>query len=377
MKSSLHAAVTGFALFLSPASAQAPPAPAVTFATPLQQRVTQWDEYTGRFEAFERVEIRARVSGYIDKVHFRDGQLLKKGDPLFTIDPRPFELAVEAARADVARMRAQVQLAENDVERAEGLVRNQTITARDVDQRRSTLAVARAQLLAAEVAQRNAALNLEWTEVRAPIDGRISDKRVDTGALITGGPNGATLLTTVVSQNPIHFLFDASEADYLRYTSQSANGERASGRNVQHPVQVRLSTETEWKREGKLDFVDNTLNVRSGTIRARAVFDNQDTLLTPGTFGRLRLWGGEADVLLVPDSAIVSDQARKIVLVIGPDNKLAPKVVTLGTTANGLRVVREGLARDDRVVIDGLANPFVRPGATVNPRPGEIRSAAR
>ncbi|MGL5114791.1 MAG: efflux RND transporter periplasmic adaptor subunit, partial [Beijerinckiaceae bacterium] len=349
----------------------APPAPQVTVATPLSQRVAQWDEYTGRFEAFEQVELRARVSGYIDEVHFRDGQLVKKGDLLFTIDPRPFELAVEAARADVARARAQVQLTENDVERAEGLVRNQTITARDVDQRRANLAVARAQLLSAEVAGRSAALNLDWSKVRAPIAGRISDKRVDVGNLISGGQQGATLLTTVVSQDPIHFIFDASEADYLRYTRLLASGERPSGRDNPNPVQVRLADETEWKRTGKMDFVDNVLNARSGTIRGRAVFDNQDTLLTPGTFGRMRLWGGDADVLLIPDSAVVSDQARKIVLAVGPDNKLVPKVVALGPMSDGLRIVRDGLSKDDRIVINGLANPFVRPGSTVAPQPGE------
>jgi membrane fusion protein, multidrug efflux system len=368
------------AVIVSPAitAAQgAPPAPAVTVAAPLSQRISQWDEYTGRFDAFEQVEIRARVSGYIDKVHFRDGQIVKKGDPLFTIDPRPFVLAVEAARADVARTRAQVQLAENDVERAEGLIRNQTITARDVDQRRANLAVARAQLLASDVALKTVALNLEWTEVRAPVDGRISDKRIDVGNLISGGQQGATLLTTVVSLNPIHFVFDASEADYLRYTRLFASGSRPSGRDNPNPVQVRLADESEWTRTGKMDFVDNAINARSGTIRGRAVFDNADQLLTPGTFGRMRLWGGDADVLLVPDSAIVSDQARKIVLAVGPENKLVPKVVTLGPISDGLRVVRAGLDKNDRIVIGGLANPFVRPGTTVAPQQGEIKIGMR
>jgi membrane fusion protein, multidrug efflux system len=368
------------AVIVSPAIAAAqgaPPAPAVTVAAPLSQRISQWDEYTGRFDAFEQVEIRARVSGYIDKVHFRDGQIVKKGDPLFTIDPRPFVLAVEAARADVARTRAQVQLAENDVERAEGLIRNQTITARDVDQRRANLAVARAQLLASDVALKTVALNLEWTEVRAPVDGRISDKRIDVGNLISGGQQGATLLTTVVSLNPIHFVFDASEADYLRYTRLFASGSRPSGRDNPNPVQVRLADESEWTRTGKMDFVDNAINARSGTIRGRAVFDNADQLLTPGTFGRMRLWGGDADVLLVPDSAIVSDQARKIVLAVGPENKLVPKVVTLGPISDGLRVVRAGLDKNDRIVIGGLANPFVRPGTTVAPQQGEIKIGMR
>ncbi|MGL4975719.1 MAG: efflux RND transporter periplasmic adaptor subunit, partial [Bosea sp. (in: a-proteobacteria)] len=293
-------------------------------AAPLGQRIQLWDEYTGRFEAFEQVEVRGRVSGYVDKVHFRDGQIVKRGETLFTIDPRPFQLALEAARAEVARARAQVQLAENEVERAEGLVRNQTITARDVDQRRANLAIARAALLASDANQKTAALNVEWTDVKASIDGRISDKRVDVGNLISGGQSGATLLTTIVRLDPIHFSFDASEADYLRYSRLFAAGQRPAGRDNPNPVQVRLADERDWTRTGRMDFVDNALNVRSGTIRGRAVFDNKDTLLTPGTFGRMRLWGGDADVLLVPDSAIVADQARKVVLTIGPENKIVP-----------------------------------------------------
>lgn len=353
-----------------------PPAPIVSVAQPLQQKVQLWDEYTGRFEAFEQVEVRARVSGYVDRVHFRDGQIIRRGELLFTIDPRPFDLAVEAARAEVARARAQVQLNENEVERAEGLVRNQTITARDVDQRRANLAIARAALLSAEASYKSAQLNVEWTQVKAPIDGRISDKRVDIGNLISGGQAGATLLTTIVRLDPIHFVFDASEADYLRYTRLFASGNRPSGRDNPNPVQVRLSDETEWRRTGRMDFVDNQLNIRSGTIRGRAVFDNADQLLTPGTFGRMRLWGGDAEALLVPDAAIVSDQARKVVLTVGADNKVVPKVVTLGPIANGLRIVRDGLRREDRVIVIGLANPMVRPGATVNPQPGEIKPAA-
>lgn len=365
-----------FAALAGAALAQgAPPAPMVGVANPLQQRVQLWDEYTGRFEAFEQVEVRARVSGYVDQIHFKDGQMVKRGDLLFTIDPRPFQLALEASRAEIARAKAQVQLAETEVERAEGLIRNQTITARDVDQRRSTLAVQRASLLAAEANTKVAELNVEWTQVRAPIDGRISDKRIDVGNLIAGGQSGATLLTTIVRLDPIHFEFDASEADYIRYTRLYASGDRPSGRDTQNPVQVRLSDETEWKRTGKMDFIDNRLNARSGTIRGRAVFENPDQLLTPGTFGRMRLWGGDADVLLVPDAAIVSDQARKVVLVVGPENKAIPKVVELGPMANGLRVVRTGLAKEDRVVIGGLANPMVRPGVVINPQPAEIKAA--
>lgn len=367
------------ALAIAPATLFAqggpPPVPAVVVAAPVAKRIIQWDEYTGRFEAVAQVEVRARVSGFVDSVHFRDGQTIRQGDLLFTIDPRPFELAVDAARAEVERTKAQVVLAELEVERAEGLTRNQTITQRDVDTRRSNLAVARAGLASAEANLKTALLNLEWTQVRAPIAGRISDKRVDAGNLVSGGASGSTLLTTIVSLDPIHFTFEASEADYLRYTRLAASGNRPSGRDNPNPVQVRLADETEWKREGQMDFVDNALNARSSTIRGRAIFDNKDQLLTPGTFGRMRLYGGEIDAMLIPDASIVSDQTRKVVFTIGPENKVVPKPVTLGPIVDGLRVIRAGLTAQDRVIIQGLANPMVRPGVTVTPQPGEIKSA--
>jgi RND family efflux transporter MFP subunit len=352
-----------------------PPAPTVVVAAPLSKKVIQWDEYTGRFEAVAQVEVRARVSGFVDSVHFKDGQTIKQGDLLFTIDPRPFALAVEASRAEVERTKAQVALADQELERAEGLTRNQTITARDLDTRRSNLAVARAGQASAEANLKAAQLNLEWTQVRAPISGRISDKRVDAGNLVSGGASGSTLLTTIVSLDPIHFSFEASEADYLRYSRQAAAGSRPSGRDNPNPVQVRLADEADWRREGRMDFVDNALNVRSATIRGRAIFDNKDLLLTPGSFGRMRLYGGEFDAVLIPDSALVSDQTRKVVLTVGPENKVMPKAVTLGPIVDGLRVIRTGLTAQDRVIIQGLANPMVRPGVTVTPQPGEIKPA--
>ncbi len=354
----------------------APPAPRVTVATPIQRKVTQWDEYTGRFEARDQVDVRARVSGFIENIHFKDGQLIKKNDLLFTIDPRPFQLSIEVARAEIARTKAQVALADNELDRAEALTRNQTITVRDLDQRKSNLAVAKAGQQAAEANLKIAALNLEWTQVKAPIDGRISDKRIAAGNLVSGGQTGATLLTTIVSIDPIDFIFEASEADYLRYARMTQDGTRVSGREQGHPVQVRLADETEWKREGSLTFVDNQLNVRSGTIRGRALMNNNDQFLTPGTFGRMRLWSGEIDALMVPDAVIVSDQTRKVVMVVGPDNKVMPKPVTLGPIVDGLRVIRTGLMPTDRVIINGIASPMVRPGGTVTPQPGEIKPPA-
>ena len=371
---SISAVLAAFASL--PALAQgAPPAPTVAVASPLAKRVIQWDEYTGRFEPREQVEVRARVSGFIESIHFRDGQTIKPGDLLFTIDQRPYLLSVEAARAEVARTKAQVALNENEVERAEGLTRNQTITARDLDTRKANLAGARASLQAAEANLKSAELNLEWTHVRAPLGGRISDRRVDAGNLISGGASGANLLTTIVTFDPIVFTFEASEADYLRYSRLLQSGSRPSGRDAPNPVQVRLADETEWKRDGKMDFVDNQLNARSGTIRGRALFENKDQFLTPGTFGRMRLYGGEFDALLVPDSVIISDQTRKVVFLVGPENKVVPRPVTLGPIVDGLRVIRAGLAPADKVIVNGIANPMVRPGVVVNPQPGEIKVA--
>jgi multidrug efflux system membrane fusion protein len=356
------------------AAQEGPPVPQVTAAPPLARRIAQWDEYTGRFEALQRVEVRPRVSGYISEIHFTDGAIVATGDVLFTIDPRPYEIAVEAARADVARNQAQVQQATVDFGRAQELVKTAAATVRELDQRRATLDVDRAQLMSAQAALRNAELNLEWTRVIAPIAGRVSDRKVDVGNLVAGAGE-QTLLTTIVTLDPIHFVFEAAETDYIRYARLNASGQRPSSRDTGNPVQVRLTDEAEWTHVGKMNFVDNEVNARSGTIRGRALFENKDYFFTPGTFGRLRLFGGFIDVLLVPDGAIVSDQARKILYAVGPDNKVVAKPVTLGPYALGLRAVTAGLAADDKVIIGGLANPFVRPGAVVKPASGEIKAA--
>lgn len=369
-----------FLALTSAASGQGgPPAMPVSVAAPIAKRVTQWDEYSGRFEAVASVEVRARVSGFIDKLHFRDGQIVAVGDLLFTIDKRPFEIAVESAQAEVARNKAQVDLADLQVQRGASLISSRTITDADYDQRKANLSIARAQLKTAEAAVRQAELNLEWADVRAPIAGRISDRKVDAGNLIQGGQQGATLLATIVTLDPIRFVFDISESDYLRYTRLFLSGAMASSRDRDsvNPVRIRLADETEWTRTGKVDFVDNTLSARSGTMRTRAVVENKNQLLTPGIFGRVQLFGGQYDALLIPDSAIVSDQSRKIVFTVGDNNVVQAKPVTLGPLVEGLRVVREGLASTDNVVLDGLANPMVRPGAKVVPQKGEIKTAAK
>jgi RND family efflux transporter MFP subunit len=354
-------------------AASGPPLPAVTVSKPLQERITEWDEYTGRFVAVSTVEVRARVSGFIDSLHFKDGQIVKQGDLLFIIDQRPYKLAVDQAKAELDRTQAKLDIANLDLERATPLVRNQTVTEREFDTRKSTQRDALAAMESAQATLKTAQLNLEWTEVRAPIPGRISDRRVDPGNLITGGQTGATLLTEIVTVDPIHFVFDGSEADFIRYLRLAQTGARQSSRDAANPVAVRLADETDFKHEGKMDFVDNVVNAKSGTIRGRAIFENKDGLLTPGFFGRMRLYGGDHEALLLPDGAIASDQSNKIVLTVAEDGTVGVKRVTIGPLVRGLRVIRTGLDANDRVVIEGL--PRARPGQKVKPEEGKIEGA--
>jgi membrane fusion protein, multidrug efflux system len=356
--------------------AEGPPLPSpVSVARPIEKTITEWDEYTGRFAAVETVEVRARVSGFIESIHFKEGQVVKQGDLLFVIDQRLYTFALEQAKADVERAKAKLEIASLDVQRATPLVRSQAVTGREFDTRRATERDAAAQVASLEAASKQAQLNLEWTQVRAPITGRISDRRVDAGNLIAGGQTGATLLTVIVSIDPIHFVFDGSEADFLRYVRLSAAGARPLSRDVQNPVAVRLADEADYKHQGRMNFVDNVLNPRTGTIRGRAVFDNQDGLLTPGYFGRLRLFGGTHSALLVPDSAISSDQSRRILFVVAEDGTVGVKVVELGPMVDGLRVIRSGLAPTDRIIIDGLQR--ARPGQKVKPEDGKIEITAQ
>jgi RND family efflux transporter MFP subunit len=352
---------------------QAPPP--VTVSRPLQKNITEWDEYTGRFVAVDTVEVRARVSGFVDSTHFGDGQLVKQGDLLFVIDPRPYQIAVEQAKAEVNRARARLQIATADVERAAPLAKSQTLTQREFETRQSMQHEAAGAVASLEAALKRAELNLEWTKVRAPISGRISNRRVDAGNLIVGGETSATLLTVIVSIAPIHFIIDGSEADFLRYQRLGAKGARPLSRDVQNPVSVRLADENEYRHHGRMDFVDNVLNQRTGTIRARAIFENKDGLLTPGYFGRLRLYGGESHALLIPDGAIASDQASKIVFTVADDGTVGTKRVELGPIVDGLRVVRSGLAATDRIVIDGLQR--ARPGQKVTPEDSKIEVVAQ
>lgn len=353
----------------------APPAFPVTVATPLLKHIKTWDEYSGRFEAVARVELRPRVSGYVEEVNFKEGSDVKEGDLLFTLDKRPFQIAVEAAKAEVARAHAQVEFAKADLERAAPLVESKALSEQVYEQRKSTLGVAQAQVMAAAAQLKSAELNLEWAEVRAPISGRISDKKIDVGNLVIGGQVNATLMATIVSLDPIHFVFDASEADYLRYTRLSNSGQRASSRTAANPVRIKLADEDDWSHEGTMDFVDNAFNEHSGTLRGRAVLSNKDGLFSPGIFARMALYAGDIDAFLIPDTAILSDQAHKIVYTVNADNVVVATPVTLGQMYEGLRVIKTGLKAEDRVVIQGVANPAIRPGTKVAPTNGVIKAA--
>lgn len=353
----------------------APPAFPVTVATPLLKHIKTWDEYSGRFEAVARVELRPRVSGYVEEVNFKEGSDVKEGDLLFTLDKRPFQIAVEAAKAEVARAHAQVEFAKADLARAAPLVESKALSEQVYEQRKSTLGVAQAQVMAAAAQLKSAELNLEWAEVRAPISGRISDKKIDVGNLVIGGQVNATLMATIVSLDPIHFIFDASEADYLRYTRLNNSGQRTSSRTAANPVRIKLADEDDWSHEGTMDFVDNAFNEHSGTLRGRAVLSNKDGLFSPGIFARMALYAGDIDAFLIPDTAILSDQAHKIVYTVNADDVVVATPVTLGQMYEGLRVIKTGLKANDRVVIQGVANPAIRPGTKVAPTKGVIKAA--
>lgn len=353
----------------SKSEAQAPPAPAVTVAVPLVQAVQDWDEFTGRFEATQSVEVRARVGGYISGVHFRDGDYVRRGQLLFSLDPRPAQAALASARAQLAQAQAQLTLAQSELTRAETLLESQAISQAEVDTRRGALQTAQAAIAAANANVRARQLDLEFTRVTAPISGRVSDRRVDAGNLVAGGSSAADVLTTVVSSAPIHFVFDGSEAVLLKYQRQARNGAA--------PIQVRLQDEATFTRSGTLDFTDNAVDTASGVIRLRAVIPNADGFLKPGMFGQARLAGaGGYTAMLVPDAAIATDQARRIVYVVAADGSVAPKPVQLGPIVDGLRVIRSGLARTDRVIINGVQR-IQAPGMKVKATTGQIRPVAR
>lgn len=318
------------------------PDPQVSVANPLRQSVVDWDDFTGRFEAPERVEVRARASGYLQSANFREGQFVQKGQLLFQLDPRPAEALLASARA-------QAQLAASDLVRANSLLKVQAISREEYDSKVSADAVAKATV-------RARALDLEFTRVVAPVSGVVSDRRVDPGNVISGGGSTADVLTTIVSTSPIHFIFDASEAQLLKNQRQTGKGGK---------VQIRLQDEADYRWTGNIDFTDNSIDDSSGSVRMRAVVANPNGFLKPGMFGKAKVEGGQAyEALLVPEDAIVADGARKVVNVVAADGSVTLKPVTLGPLSQGLRVIRSGVRPDDRVIVNGTAR-MMMPGQKV------------
>jgi len=347
--------------------ATAPP-PQVTVAKPVSRMIADQDEYVGRFIAVESVEVRARVAGYLAEIHFQDGQKVNKGDLLFTIDRRPFQTALAQAQASLAQAKANLAFAETDLARAQGLSVGSVITQQTFDQRTQAKRVAQAAVAAQESAVNQAALDLEFTELRAPVSGRIGDRRVSVGNLVTGGTSGNTsLLATIESVDPIRFEFTLDEASFLRYGSIASDSADAANRGLDVPIKLKLIDEPTFLHEGKMDFVDNAIDRATGTIRARAVFANPKGRFTPGMFARIQMAAGApGEALLVPEAAVGAEQTRKFVFVVDAGDVARPKYVTLGPVVDGLRVITQGLAADDNVIVNGLMR--VRPGVKVTPQ---------
>ncbi|HZC16867.1 MAG TPA: efflux RND transporter periplasmic adaptor subunit [Caulobacteraceae bacterium] len=345
-----------------------PPAPVVYVAKPQQRQLVDWDDYVGQFEAPNSVDIRPRVTGYLQSSNFRDGQIVKKGQLLFVIDPRPYQAALDQARGQEAHAASALSNARIELSRAVKLLADKAIPEQEYETRLATQQQAAADLLAAQAAVQTAALNLSWTRVTSPLAGRASDRRVAPGNLVT---QDTTILTNVADLDPIWFGFVGAESFYLKYENEARQGLRAESRYAANPVEIRLQDQANYVIKGRMDFVDNTLDTNSGTIRARAVVPNPDYRLTPGLFGHLRLLGsGTYNGFLIPDEAITTLQSDQIVYVVEPDGKVQQRKVATGPVIDGLRVVRSGVAPSDEVIIDGVERAKV--GMTVTARPGRI-----
>jgi multidrug efflux system membrane fusion protein len=355
-----------------PGAAAEPPATPVSVATVVQSDVAAWDEFSGRLEAVERVDIRSRVAGTIQAVHFREGALVKKGELLLTIDPAPYAADVERADAQVAAAQARVAQAKGEHERSQRLWSEQAISKREFDERANGKGEADANLRAAQAALQTAQLSLGYTQLRAPVAGRVGKLEVTVGNLVAAGP-GAPVLTTLVSVSPIYASFDADEQVVAKALKDVG---AAGARNLERiPVQMGTAASTDTPYEGRLQLVDNQVDAKSGTVRARAVFDNKDGQLMPGQFARIRMGqASKGTALLINERAVGTDQSKKFVLVVGADNKAVYREVTLGASVNGLRVVKGGLAANERIVVNGLQR--IRPGALVAPQPVEMSAKA-
>lgn len=347
----------------------APPPAEVTVATPLQREVVDWDDYTGRFVAPQDVEIRARVNGVITAIHFRDGQDVRQGQPLFTIDPRPYQAQLAQAQAQIARAQAALTNARQVTARSRALASAQAVSKEELETNIAAERSAAADLAAGRASANAAQLNLGFTTVRAPFSGRMSDRKVSLGDSVA---DGQTVLTRIVSIDPIRFEFEGAESFYLKNLRQDQRGERGSSRNTANPVQIQLADENEYRWNGRMQFLDSAVDPNSGTIRAYAIVPNPTRFLTPGMFGRARLLGsGTYKAMLIPDEAVVTDQTRRLVYVVSKDNKATPRPVEIGAKVEGLRIVRDGLAPTDQVIIAGLGR--LHPGAPVKPTKGVIK----
>ncbi|WP_116807879.1 efflux RND transporter periplasmic adaptor subunit [Steroidobacter cummioxidans] len=345
---------------------EAAPAPQVSVAAALERDVQEWDEFTGRLEAVESVEIRPRVTGYIESVNFTQGSIVRKGDLLFVIDPRPYRADLSKAEAELARAIARAELSNTDVERSEKLLGAKAVSREEYDQRLNAQRESHANVEAARAAVTAAKLNLEFTRITAPISGRVSRAVVTAGNLVTGGTTQATLLTTLVSIDPIYVTFDGDEQVYLKYTELARRGDRPSSRDAANPVLMALANEQGFPHQGTMTFVDNQVDPRTGTIRARASFDNKDGYLTPGLFARVKLLGHSSHkMVLVDDRAVGTDQSQKFVYVVDGDNKVSYRSVKVGRLTDGLRIVQDGLQPGENVIVNGLQR--VHPGVTVAP----------
>jgi RND family efflux transporter MFP subunit len=359
------------------AAPAAPPPPAVTVAKPLVVEMQEWNDFTGQFEARESVEIRARVSGYLESVNFTDGQLVKKGDLLFVIEPRPYEIALAQAKAQLTQTEAQLQLAELQLQRTAQLRKNDYATQETYDERAAEVKSATASRDNAIAAVNQAELNLDYTHVLAPVSGRVGRHEVSVGNLIMGGTGGSTtLLTTIVSLDPIWLMFNVSEGDGMTYKRLVQRGEIKSPRDNATEVQGQLMDEKAWTLKGTIDFVDNQYDRSSGTIRVRAAFSNPDLFITPGQFGRVRVpMSQDRPTILVPDAAVVTDQSMKLLFTVTPDGTVVPKPVELGqVTDDNLRIIRSGIEPGDEVIINGLLR--ARPGQKVTPEQSTIQAPA-
>ncbi|MDB4888310.1 MAG: hypothetical protein JWL61_165 [Gemmatimonadetes bacterium] len=342
--------------------APAAPAPEVTVAPVLHQSISESDEFTGHFEAVQSVEVRPRVTGFIQRVMFSEGAMVRQGDPLFEIDPRPYEADLAKAAAVLEQARTREALARQEAERAKQLVSTQAISREELDARTSGLAESAAAVRAAEASLRTARLNIEWSTIRAPISGRVGRAEITRGNLVQAGPPSGSLLTTIVSLDPIFVYFDTDEQLYLK--NAAAFTALRSAANARPPVQIGLANESGFPHEGRLDFVDNQVDRTAGTIRVRAVVPNASHLFAPGLFARVKLSGGAArKALLVQDRSVSTDQDRKFVLVLKPDSTVEYRAITVGRIVDGLRIVDSGLKAGENVVINGQLR--VRPGMHV------------